>query len=304
MVAENVVELDLRPLDGSRLPKWEPGAHINITLPNGLVRQYSLCGYTEDETNYQVAVLLAPDGRGGSQFIHETLLEQAQIQISAPRNNFQFESAPSYLFIAGGIGITPLIPMIRAAEDAGAEWKMLYGGRTATSMAYVDLVVDLGGEHRVDVVPQDVHGLPDIDKALSSVRDDTLVYSCGPEPLLRAVEGLCEARDLASNLRLERFSVPKEVAAGVPTSFEVEVFSTGDVFNVPADKSVLDVLLTNGLEIEASCREGTCGTCETGVLEGAVDHRDVVLSQAEKAKGELMMVCVSRARCPRLVLDL
>jgi ferredoxin-NADP reductase len=304
IVAEDVIELDLRASDGASLPKWEAGAHLNVTLPNDVVRQYSLCGDPEDRTTYRIAVLRVVDGRGGSQFIHESLHEQVHLQVSVPRNNFRFENAPRYLFIAGGIGITPLIPMVRAAEKSGAEWRILYGGRTAVSMAYADLITDLGGNRRVDVVQQDVHGLPNIDHALSSIRDDTLVYSCGPEPLLRAIEDRCEAYELMPNLRLERFSVPEVTDAIVSTSFEVEVSSTGDVFTVPHDKSIVEVLLSNGLDIEVSCREGTCGTCETGVIEGAVDHRDVVLSQAEKDQGNLMMVCVSRAKCPRLVLDL
>ncbi len=251
-VADGVVALELRDPSGADLPPWEPGAHIDLLLGPDLVRQYSLCGDPADRTTWRVAVLRELDGRGGSAFVHDAL--GASVQVRGPRNHFALEPAARYVFVAGGIGITPVLPMLRAADAAGADWRLVYGGRTAASMAFTDELPD----GRVELRPQDEHGLLDLDEILSDVDGTTLVYCCGPGPLLDAVEARCPA----DRLRVERFT-PRE-QDGPTSSFEVELAQSGRTLTVPADRSVLDVLEDAGVDILSSCREGTCGTCETG----------------------------------------
>ncbi|MFF6876047.1 MULTISPECIES: 2Fe-2S iron-sulfur cluster-binding protein [unclassified Streptomyces] len=295
--AEGVLALTLRHPLGEPLPAWQPGAHVDVLLGPGLERQYSLCGDPADRSAWRVAVLREPAGRGGSAHVHEQLGEGAKVRVRGPRNNFRLEPAPRYRFVAGGIGITPLLPMLAAAEAAGAEWTLLYGGRTRTSMAF-------GGElgrygDRVTFAPEDETGLLDLTSVLDDVPEGTLVYCCGPGPLLDAVEARCPS----GALRVERFR-PKEQQTGGDTEFEVELARSGRTLTVAPDVSVLDAVRAAGVEVLYSCTEGTCGTCETDVLDGEPDHRDSVLSDDERAAGETMLICVSRCRGGRLVLDL
>jgi ferredoxin-NADP reductase len=296
--ADDVVELTLRAPDGAPLPAWTPGAHVDLLLDDECVRQYSLCGSPAEPDAYRVAVLHTPDSRGGSKRVHE-LAEGATVRIRGPRNHFPLVTSPRYLFLAGGIGITPLLPMIEEAETAGADWRLHYGGRSRRSMAYLPQLDRYGD--RVVVVPQDEAGLLDVPGILSAPDPRTLVYCCGPEPLLAAVEEQCAAWP-AGALHLERFS-PKAVDAGENTSFELVLQSSGLRLTVPPDRTVLQVMRDAGVSVLASCLEGTCGTCETDVVEGDVDHRDSVLDPEEQEANETMMVCVSRCRGPRLVLD-
>lgn len=206
-------------------------------------------------------------------------------------------SLPRYRFVAGGIGITPILPMLAAVEAAGAEWTLLYGGRTRNSIAFTEELGRYGD--RVTVSPQDETGLLDLGSALDDLPEGTLVYCCGPGPLLDAVEERCPTE----RLRVERFS-PKAQVGVENSEFEVELAQSGRTVTVAADVSVLDAVRAAGVEVLFSCTEGTCGTCETDVLEGTPDHRDSVLTDAERESGETMMVCVSRCRGKRLVLDL
>ncbi len=300
--AEGVVVLDLRDPAGAELPAWEPGAHVDLVLADGLVRQYSLCGDPADRTLWRVAVLREPEGRGGSVHVHEQLVEGATVGVRGPRNHFPLAEAPRYLFVAGGIGITPILPMLRATEAAGREWELHYGGRSRRSMAFLEALEDATGE-RITLHPQDEVGLIDLDRLLGVPRPDTLVYCCGPEPLLAAVEARCAAWPEGA-LHVERFT-PRDAGEPVRSdAFEVELATTGEVLTVPPEKSVLQVLEEAGVDVLSSCTEGTCGTCETGVLGGEVDHRDSLLTPAEQAANDTMFVCVSRAAGPRLVLDL
>jgi ferredoxin-NADP reductase len=302
-VAEGVVRLTLHAADGGPLPAWEPGAHLDLVCGD-LVRQYSLCGDPADRTALQVAVLREPAGRGGSAHVHDVLAAGDQVRIRGPRNHFPLVEAKRYLFLAGGVGITPILPMVAAAERAGADWRLVHGGRTRASMAFT---AELAAAHpdRVTLVPQDEQGLLDLDALLGEPDPATAVYCCGPEPLLLAVEQCCAAWP-AGALHVERFA-PKAGAIDRPSgSFEVELAGSGAVLTVPADRSVLDVVEEAGVPVLSSCREGTCGTCETGVLDGEVDHRDSLLTGDEQAANDTMFICVSRAAgsCPRLVLDL
>ncbi|WP_336886035.1 PDR/VanB family oxidoreductase [Streptomyces mexicanus] len=301
-VARDVVRLTLARPDGGALPAWQPGAHIDLVLPDGTTRQYSLCGDRQETDTYRVAVLREPAGRGGSAYVHDRLAPGDPVRVRGPRDNFVFAPSPRYLFLAGGIGVTPLIPMLAEAERQGAEWELVYGGRSLDAMAFHAELRAAHGE-RVRLVPQDTHGLPDLDALLGSPRPDTLVYSCGPEGMLRAVEERCAAWPPGA-LRTERFA-PKEVQdAGEEREFEVELARSGRTVTVPPGTSVLDAVEQAGVQVLSSCREGTCGTCETTVLAGTVQHRDSLLTPAEQAAHDTMMICVSRAACPRLVLDL
>ncbi|MFF4209235.1 PDR/VanB family oxidoreductase [Streptomyces sp. NPDC001796] len=295
--AEGVLALTLRHPLGEELPAWEPGAHVDVLLGPGLERQYSLCGDPADRRTWRIAVLREADGRGGSAHVHEQVREGDKVRVRGPRNHFPLLPSPRYRFIAGGIGITPILPMLAAAEAAGAEWTLLYGGRTRRCMAFTAELERYGD--RVTVAPQDETGLLDLASVLDDVPDGTLVYCCGPGPLLDAVEARCPA----DTLRVERFQ-PKEQPAGDDGEFEVVLAQSGRTLTVPPYVSILDTVRDAGVEVLFSCTEGTCGTCETDVLEGTPDHRDSVLTEEERESGEMMMICVSRCRGGRLVLDL
>lgn len=300
--AEGIVVLDLRDPSGADLPAWSPGAHVDLKLPGGLTRQYSLCGDPADRTTWRIGVLREPEGRGGSAHVHEALHEGEEVAVRGPRNHFELVPAPRYRFIAGGIGITPILAMITAAEQAGADWELHYGGRSRRSMAFLESLEELLC-NRVTLHPQDEVGLIDLERILGTSPADTLVYCCGPEPLLNAVEQRCAAWPTGT-LHMERFA-PKDVGAPVLTgAFEVELAQSGMMLTVPPEKSILEVVDDAGVVVLSSCQEGTCGTCETPVLEGQVDHRDSLLTPAEQAANDTMFICVSRAACPRLVLDL
>jgi ferredoxin-NADP reductase len=216
--------------------------------------------------------------------------------VAGPRNNFPLAAADGYLFIAGGIGITPILPMLAAAR---APWRLVYGGRTRDSMTFLDELARYGD--RVTVWPQDQHGLLDLDTLLGAARPGTAVYCCGPEPLLRAVEERCPPE----TLHVERFCPSTPATPPGDAAFQVELTSSGEVIDVPAGVSVLAAVRAAGIDVLSSCAEGTCGTCETGVLDGVPDHRDSILTPAEReSTTDFMMICVSRARTPRLVLDL
>ncbi|MFC9913286.1 PDR/VanB family oxidoreductase [Streptomyces sp. NPDC127197] len=296
-VADGVLALTLRHPLGEELPAWEPGAHIDVVLGPDLERQYSLCGDPAERHTWRIAVLREIDGRGGSAYVHAELRGGDKVRVRGPRNHFALEPAPRYRFVAGGIGITPILPMLAAAEAAGAEWTLLYGGRTRDSMAFTDELGRYG--ERVTIAPQDETGLLDLAPVLDGLPDGTLVYCCGPEPLLDAVEAGCSG----GVLRVERFR-PREQEAGPDGEFEVVLERTGRTLTVPPGVSVLDTVRASGVEVLYSCTEGTCGTCETDVLDGTPDHRDSVLTDEERTAGETMMICVSRCRGARLVLDL
>lgn len=301
--AEDVVALELADVDGGDLPEWAPGAHIDLVLPDGNARQYSLCSDPADRSTWRLGVLLERNGRGGSRWIHERLGEGDLVTTRGPRNHFPLAPASHYLFIGGGIGITPIVPMIASARAAGAEFKVVYGGRTRESMAFVDEFADLGD--RVELAPQSEVGLLDLDRLLADPAPGTLIYCCGPGPLLDAVEKRVGHWPEGA-LRVERFSARSdlEIASGDDQAFEVELAQSGTVLKVPADQTLLSVLEDAGADVISSCAEGTCGSCETAVVSGEIDHRDSVLSDAERASGDRMMICVSRCLGAKLVLDL
>ncbi|MEV0603724.1 PDR/VanB family oxidoreductase [Streptomyces sp. NPDC050315] len=305
-VADGVCELSLRRPDGGPLPAWSPGAHLDLHLAPGLARSYSLCGDLAVRGEWRVAVLRETAGTGGSVYVHDRLAAGDKITATAPRNHFPFEppSAPPArcLFLAGGIGITPLLPMIAAAQAFEADWRLLYGGRTRASMAYADRLAAYG--ERVTLRPEDEYGLLDLAGFLGDAPPGTLVYACGPEALLTAIEEQCRAAGLPDDaLHVERFR-PAPAADGTDTPFEVELADSGRTVRVPPGRSILEALEDAGVQVLSSCRAGTCGTCETEVLSGTPDHRDHLLTEAERASGDTMLVCVSRSHGPRLKLAL
>ncbi|MEV1067419.1 PDR/VanB family oxidoreductase [Streptomyces sp. NPDC050263] len=307
LAADDVVSLTLRRPDGGMFPTWTPGSHIDVLLDGergddgDLIRQYSLCGDPAEREAWQIAVLREPQGRGGSAYVHDHLREGATVRVRGPRNNFPLRPAARQLFIAGGVGITPILPMVEAAEVAGADWRLLYGGRTRTSMAFLDRLAPHGD--RVLVRPQDEFGLLDLAAHLGVPEEGTLVHACGPEPLLRAVREQCAGWP-AGTLGVERFAPIQRAETGPAGAFEVELARSGLTLTVPADRSVLETVEEAGVAVDFSCREGTCGTCETDVLDGRPDHRDSLLTEDERAAGDTMLICVSRSCGPRLVLDL
>ncbi|BCJ57544.1 PDR/VanB family oxidoreductase [Micromonospora endophytica] len=299
-VAVGVAVLTLCRPDGNDLPAWSPGAHVDLALGPDLVRSYSLCGDPADRGAWQVAIQREPDGRGGSRLAHERLTPGTTVRVRGPRNNFALRPARRYLFVAGGIGITPIRPMVAAADAAGADWRLVYGGRSRTSMAFAATLREKYGD-RVSLHPQDETGLLDLDGLLHRPTGE-LVYCCGPASLIDAVLQRCQAWP-SGTLHIERFTAVA-TEAGVETAVEVELALSGRTVTVPPGTSILAAVEQAGVQVLSSCREGTCGTCETTVLAGEPEHRDSLLTEEERAAGDTMMICVSRARSPRLTLEL
>jgi ferredoxin-NADP reductase len=300
-VARGVVELVLRHPDGDPLPPWAPGAHVDVTLPSGERRQYSLCGDRADASCWRVGVLREPEGRGGSRWIHDELQVGDALPVSVPRNNFALVDADEYLFVAGGIGITPLLPMVTAVAASGAAWSMVYAGRERATMAFVPELAPF--DERVRVWCDDRDGTLDLPATLAAVGPDVEVYCCGPESLLNALEQACAAAG-RRRPHVERFRPREGARDGVNVAFAVDLAASGVTIQVAADQSIAEALDEAGVDVPTSCREGTCGTCETAVLDGIPDHRDSYLSEDEQADNATMMICCSRSAGPRLVLDL
>lgn len=297
----DIASLFLRGIDDDTLPAWTPGAHIALRLGNGMERQYSLCGSPTDHRTWQIAVLRDPHTRGGSSWIHQNLRVGSTLEVTRPRNNFHLDRAGRTILIAGGIGITPLLPMIQELDREQRDWSLLYGGRARASMAFVDALQAYGG--RVEIWPEDERGLPGIQNLLAEPTDDTLIYCCGPGGLIEAVTRLTSGRWPHQALRTELFRAA-EVCGGPADEFEVEALRSGATVSVPPGTSMASALAQAGVGVVTSCAEGVCGTCETRVLEGVPDHRDSYLTEDERCANETVMLCVSRALSPRLVLDL
>lgn len=313
--ADDVVSLTLVDPFGQELPEWEPGAHLELHLPSGPIRHYSLYSEPGDRRHYSVAVLKEPESRGGSRIIHEELRVGTTLSVKEPRNNFRFTPTSRIEFIVGGIGITPILPMVRRARELGLDWRLWYGGRSRATMAFLEELDEFEPE-RILLYPEDENGLIDLDTALSAPSGDASIYCCGPSRLLAAVETRCEGWPEKA-LHVERFAAPKPTTTAAAASaadcdasdndeagdFEISASASGVTVRVAANGSVLDALESAGVSVPSSCREGICGSCEVKVLQGRADHRDLILSDDEKAATESMMICVSRARS-NLVLDI
>lgn len=301
-IARDVVMLSLQSVDKQELPEWTPGAHIDLFLPEDLQRQYSLCGDPLQRDVYQIAVLLAPAGRGGSMYVHDHLAIGQKLTISTPRNAFPFVAEPRLLFIAGGIGITPLLPMIARAAQHNSDWTLWYGGRSRSAMAFAGELVQEYGQ-RIQLWPQDERGHLPLTRLLQEGHVETHVYCCGPESLLDAVVNAFTLQPLGS-LQIERFAPRTNPSRDLGPAFRIELARSGVTLDVPCNRSIIDVLAEAGVAVLNSCREGMCGSCEVAVLGGDIDHRDSVLSDEEQEANDTMMVCVSRSRGEKLTLDL
>ncbi|MFD5179031.1 PDR/VanB family oxidoreductase [Nocardia sp. NPDC058379] len=297
--ADAVFALVLAAVDGGELPAWAPGAHIDVAAGAAGVRQYSLCGDPAERDRWRIAILHEPNGRGGSAHLFRTALPGTTLSVSLPRNNFELAESAEYTFVAGGIGITPILPMIAAAERAGARWTLHYGARSRTHMAFAEALT--ARYPAVRLLPQDESGLLPVADIVAE-RPGATVYCCGPEPLLAAVEA--EGQRQSVTVRTERFVARQLESTGADRAFEIQLAQSGRTLRVAADRSIVDVLESAGVAVITSCREGTCGSCETPVLDGAVEHRDSLLTAEERESGKTMMLCVSRAASDVLVLDL
>ena len=313
-VADGVVAFELEALDGTALSAWTPGAHLDVLIAAGLERQYSLCGPL-DSPRWTIAVLREVDGRGGSAWMHDSLTVGASLDVRGPWNHFELAPATAYRFVAGGIGITPLLPMLAAATAQGIPWTLDYAGRSRSTMAFVDALELLGaagagtgahaGADSPASAPVRIWAADEgkrLDLAALQPKPGEAVYACGPRRLLDALDEASAAWEPGC-LHVERFEA-RITEAVRHESFEVDFQLSGVTATVEPGQSIIDVAEANGVFVLSSCREGTCGTCETVVLEGEVDHRDAILSASERAANDRMMVCVSRAACPRLVLEL
>lgn len=299
--ADDVAVLTLAQPDRGQLPVWAPGAHVDVAVPGVGTRQYSLCGDPADRTRWRIAVLRETDGRGGSRTLHDEVRPGSTLQVGGVRNNFPLVEAERHILLAGGIGITPLLPMAAHLEATGANWTLHYGGRQRSAMVFLD---ELPSSARCAVYTEDTDGLLPLVDILAQPRPNTAVYCCGPEGLLAAVETAC-ATWPPGTVHVERFHpAPADPALVRSRAFDVVLARTGQTVPIPAGGSIIDELARAGVDIVSSCREGTCGSCETVVLDGDPCHRDSVLSDAERTSGNTMMPCVSTAASDTLVLDL
>lgn len=296
---DDIRSLTLVPADGQVWPSFEAGAHIDLVLPNGMVRQYSLINPgSRDE--YQIAVLREAAGRGGSAYLFDNVALGDELRIRGPRNNFHLrDDARTACLIAGGIGITPLLAMAKTLSDLGRPWHLYYCVRDESAIGFKEILAGFG-EHVTLHVDAWAGGPPSI-AAIIEQRPESTYYCCGPAPMLDAFRQATASLP-AERAILESFTVSAIDVNGAP--FEIELARSGRVLTVPPDKSILEILEQAGLHVLHSCRNGQCGTCEVKVLAGTPDHRDSVLTAAEQAEGKTIMVCCSRAHTPRLLLDI
>ena len=304
-ITDDTVLLRLVAANGQPLPKWQPGAHIDIECGDTeLSRQYSLCSDPADLSAYEIAVLRDPESRGGSTWVHDQLKAGDTVRIRGPRNHFRFdETAKRAIFIAGGIGITPIAAMARRARLLGMDYEIHYSGRSRALMPLLEALVAEHGE-RLHVYAKDEGQRADLTALLATPHDGVRIYACGPERMLSALEA-CTAHWPDDALRIEHFQTePPTLDPSTEHAFEIELKDSGITLQVRADQTILSALKGANIDVQSDCCEGLCGSCETRVLSGAVDHRDVVLTRGERDAQDRMMVCCSRAAGDKLVLEL
>lgn len=304
--AEGICSFELVSVDGSPLPAFTAGAHIDVHLGGSLIRQYSLCNDPAERHRYCIAVLREPQSRGGSQAVHEQVQEGQTLTISEPRNHFPLVPAKRTMLIAGGIGITPILAMARTLHAQGASFEMHYCGRSATRMAFLGELTDSPFKASVHIHADDGKGYAPFDApaALDRPQPDTHLYVCGPGGFMGHV------LETAKNTGWAEGQLHREYFAAAPVdtsgdgSFELKLAKSGQSIEVPANKTALEVLLAQGFDIPFSCESGVCGTCLTRVIEGTPDHRDSYLTDAERAACNQFLPCCSRSKSPVLVLDI
>ncbi|WP_405975636.1 PDR/VanB family oxidoreductase [Streptomyces sp. NBC_00988] len=305
-VTDAVKVLRLARTDGSPLPGYPAGAHIDVTGPTGITRPYSLCGPPHDPGAYTIAVKREETSRGGSHALHDKTEPGTELRIGAPRQLFGLDAGASeHHLVAGGIGITPLLAMAYELLATGADFRLHYVARSRAEAAFADRLEESAFAGRV--VLHLGHGREAAVQALSAALTDlpasAHVYTCGPQGFMEQVTALASRSVPEDQIHSELFQAADQPDAAPAESFEVEL-DTGEVYTVPADKSIAEVLEDNGVPLDTSCREGICGTCVLRVLDGEPDHRDHCLTAKEKAAGDQIAACVSRSRSPRLVVEL
>lgn len=302
--ALDVLSIELQPLDDTPLPPVEPGAHLDLVLRNGMSRSYSLSDYAP--SFYRLTVAKDARSRGGSAFIHDSLRVGEIVEISAPRNNFPLhESAPFSLFIAGGIGITPFIPMVRRLNELSRSWRLHYCVRTEDRAALLGEATSLSEVAGAQLLPHvdEQEGILDLAGVLRDAPADTHAYCCGPIGMLDAYREAAAAAGMDDqHIHFEYFS--SDVTAAADGGFTVECQRSGKSIFVQPGETILDAVTAAGIDVPSSCHEGICGSCETRVISGTPDHRDMILSGAEKESGKTMMICCSGSKTSTLVLDL
>jgi ferredoxin-NADP reductase len=297
--APGVLSLELTAPDGGLLPPFEPGSHIDLKLPDGTLRQYSLCSDPNDLSCYRLGIR-AISGGLSSGYVHRRLRPGDLLTVSTPRNNFPLVGAGRYVFVAGGIGVTPFIPMMREASARGRAWTLIYCNRRSEDAPFLAEINQLGGE--ISLHCTEAGTRLSAAERFAAIEKDTAVYCCGPERLMLAVEE-ATAHWPEGSVHFEWFAPRSRPDDEISGAFEVVCERTGVTVTVPAEKSILEVLGEAGIEVPRSCEQGICGTCEVRVISGDIDHRDSILSSAERASNQTMMICVSRAKSARLVLD-
>lgn len=308
--ASDIVSVELRPAtDAVQFPPFEAGSHINLNLPNGLSRSYSLCNADTDRGRYVVGVARDRNSRGGSLYVHQQLRVGQALLIDPPRNNFKLDDeAPRSILVAGGIGVTPMFSMLQHLVAHGRPVEFIYCARSRRDAAFVEAAEALAKDHSISLTlhfDSEQEGPPYLHQLLADKGADSHFYCCGPTPMLNAFEEACAQLGYA-HTHIERFTAAPVKAEATSRGFDVVCAKSNKTVPVPAGKSVLDALIDAGLSPDYSCMEGICGTCETAVIEcnGELEHNDGVLTKAERQAGKTMMVCVSRCKGTRLVLDI
>lgn len=305
--AQGVVSVELRPVgDNETLPRFSAGAHIDLHLPNGITRSYSLCNDQNETQRYIVAVANDRSSRGGSRFINNDLLPGTELSVSPPRNHFRLnEQANNFVLLAGGIGVTPLYAMLRRLVELDKTVTFIYCARSRKEAAFAPEIAALAC-NQVEVIwhfdDEAGHG-PELEKLLANRDSEAHFYCCGPSPMLDAFLACCGQMGYL-NASIERFAGTQTEDIGASRTFRLELRRSGRSVEVPMGKTVLRVLQDAGIDVDFGCEEGVCGACETRVFEGEIEHRDNLLSKEEKASNKTMLICVSSCRSERLVLDL
>jgi vanillate monooxygenase ferredoxin subunit len=302
--AEGIDSFELAREDGRPLPAFSAGSHIDVHLPGGLLRQYSLCNDSGEQHRYRIAVLRDAASRGGSVAMHDAVHAGDTLTISEPRNHFPLEHAPHTLLLAGGIGITPLLCMAQRLRTAGSSFELHYATRSLARTAFRDEIAAFGERVRLHLDDGDSAQKLDLPAVLAAQPSGTRLYVCGPTGFIDYVVQTAKSRGWPADLiHLEYFGAAPQDTSG-DQAFEVRLASTGKSYAIPANKTVVQALADQGVEIMISCEQGVCGTCLTRVLEGECDHRDLYLTDEEKAANDQFLPCCSRARSKTLVLDL
>lgn len=306
--ADGIVSVEFRPASPEvDFPAFEAGSHIDLHLPNGLVRSYSLCNPSTDRQRYVVGVLNDRKSRGGSRYVHQQLRVGMTLPISAPRNNFKLEEgAERSVLVAGGIGVTPIWCMLQRLVAIGKPVEMLYCARNRKEAAFCEAIGALAAEKGVPLAwhfDEEKGGPPDLAALLADKGADSHYYCCGPTPMLDGFEKTCEKLGYP-HAHIERFAAVHVEAPSATQTYMVECVKSGKTVEVPPGKSILDSLIDAGLNPDHSCKEGVCGACETRVISGEIDHHDGILSKQERASNKTMMICVSACKRGPLVLDI